>query len=267
MPTTLPLMPASDCPATWGTEGFLGMRTVPDSVWLRRFRENPAAFRWDDWRVPPSDIAPFVGDLSTYGAFSDFNRDILATYGAVTPKGDPNQLPRERGFPLGIEVRYDAFKFDRPSLRDGVFVRWLVVNNSAKVYGSGIDYDSLYMGIDPGYISTPGLTAYNVPALGLHIRTHSGWSGRCSNTYPRRMLPGVNEACGGGGNPNPDIIMMLKSPIGDLRNKLFSNPASPYYSPSHLTADDTITFNHWRKVVSANRTLIPGAGTIGRSLA
>jgi hypothetical protein len=37
---------------------------------------------------------------------------------------------------------------------------------------------------------------------------------------------------------------VLNSPIGDLRNKLFSDPTSPFYAPGHLLAGDTITFNH-----------------------
>src|SRR5690606_41491152 len=39
-------------------------------------------------------------------------------------------------------------------------------------------------------------------------------------------------------------MIVLKSPIGDLRNKLFTTPGSPFYDPNHPAAGDTITFNH-----------------------
>lgn len=249
LPKGLTLTALSDCPETWGPAGFQGLRTIPDSVWLQRFHQNPVAFRWEDWKVLPGIGAttPVLGDLSTYGAFSDYNSELLAQYGMITPKGAALQPPLWSGFPLGIEVRYDAFKFDRKSLRDGVFVRWLVVNNSASVWGSGVNYDSLYMGVDPGYIPSQP-TIYNVPALGVHLRSYGGLSGRCSVTYPRRKLPAANEACGGtSSGARMHVTLVLKSPIGDLRNKLFSNPASPFYAPAHPKADDTITFNHWRR--------------------
>ncbi|HKS07066.1 MAG TPA: hypothetical protein VJR92_12185 [Gemmatimonadaceae bacterium] len=246
LPPSFVLSAASDCPETWGTRGFDGIRSIPDSVWLARFRENPSAFRWDDWKIP-SDVAGerVLGDLATYGMFADFNREILARYGSVTPRGGPNDGPTERGFPVGIEVRYDVFKFDRRSLREGVFVRWLVINSSAKVWGQGIEYDSLYMGVDPGYIRQTR-AVYNLPGSGIHVLAPGGLSGRCTAAYPRRIPPGVQEACANTGF-GFDLTMVLKSPIGDLRNKLFSQPASPYFAPGHSKADDTITFNHWRK--------------------
>jgi hypothetical protein len=250
LPKNMTLMPASDCPETWGSEGFRGMHLVPDSVWLQRFHANPAGFRWDDWRIPASALAntPTAGDLTTYGYFSDYGRDILTRYGNVTPKGPQNQPTLERGFPLGIEVRYDAFKFDRATLRDGVFIRWLVINRSADVWGQGIDYDSLYMGGDPGYtLGGPAPSAYNVPSIGLHVATGGGFTaGRCTNAFPRRRLPGANEACGGT-TSHSHMTMILKSPLGDLRNKLFSDPTSPFYNPTSPKADDTLTFNHWVK--------------------
>src|SRR5690606_7012784 len=37
-------------------------------------------------------------------------------------------------------------------------------------------------------------------------------------------------------------LVFLKSPIGDLRNKLLSDPGSAFYQPGNLAAGDTITF-------------------------
>jgi hypothetical protein len=57
------------------------------------------------------------------------------------------------------------------------------------------------------------------------------------------MPPGNTQGCDTGSRPR--FIMFLKSPLGDLKNKLFTNPESPFYHPTHKDADDTITFNQW----------------------
>ena len=247
LPENFTLLAASDCPETWPGTGFGGMRQIPDSVWLQKFQANPTAFRWNDYEIPSNLLSDkFMGNLTTYGAFSDYNREMLQLYGGVTPMGQAGQPPGERGFPLGIYVRADAWKFDRPSLRNGAFIRWIVVNNSEKVWGTPIDYDQLFMGIDPGYIlSSQSPAAYNIPSKGLHVASGGGMSGKCSGSFPKRLLPGVNEGCEG--NSSIHVIQILKSPLGDLRNKFFSDPTSPYYAPGHPEADDTITFNQWRR--------------------
>ena len=249
LPENFTLLAASDCPETWAGTGFGGLYALPDSVWLQRFQANPAAFRWDDWKIPASDYSSKpIGNLTSYGAFSDYPREVLQLYGGITPRGPAGSPPGERGFPLGIYVRADAWKFDRPSLRNGVFIRWLVVNNSEKVWGAPIDYDKLYMGVDPGYtISGQSPAAYNLPGRGVHIASGGGMSGKCSSSFPRRVPPGATEGCEGSSTLAPRMIMLLKSPLGDLRNKQFSDPSSPYYAPGHPEADDTITFNHWRR--------------------
>src|SRR6185503_4805855 len=199
LPANFTLLASSDCPETWASNGFEGMHEIPDSTWIRRFSANPAAFRWDDWKIPQSDIGdtPPIGNNASYGAFSDFPREVIQKYGSVTPRGVGQ--PQERGFPLGIEVRADAFKFDRPSLRDGVFVRWLVINNSEKVWGTKIDYDSLSFGVDPGYTSGGQRpSVHNIMSHGVHTMTGGNISGKCNaTTYPRRVPPGANEACDG----------------------------------------------------------------------
>jgi hypothetical protein len=249
LPENFTLLASSDCPETWPGTGFGGLRQLPDSVWLQRFQANPAAFRWDDWKVPANQYSSTpIGNITSYGAFSDYPREILQLYGGVTPRGTAGEPPGERGFPLGIYVRADAWKFDRPSLRNGVFVRWLVVNNSEQVWGAPIDYDKLYMGVDPGYtISGQSPAAHNLPGRGVHVASGGGHSGKCSSTFPKRVPPGATESCEGNRTLAPRVIMVLKSPLGDLRNKQFSDTASPYYFPGHQEADDTITFNQWRR--------------------
>lgn len=253
LPANFTLLASSDCPVTWAGNTWGGIRQIPDSVWIRRFNANPTAFRWDDWKISPSEIgnAPPLGDNASFGSFSDFPREVVQKYGGVTPQGFGP--PQERGFPLGLEVRADAFKFDRATLRDGVFVRWLLINNSAKVWGRGIDYDSLAFGVDPGYsFGGPRPSVNNIISLGVHSAMSGNLSGRCNaTTYPRRVPPGANEGCDGTNNGFP-FIMFLKSPLGDLRNKMFTmknsdgSPRYPsFYKPDHQEADDTITFNRF----------------------
>jgi hypothetical protein len=252
LPANFTLLASSDCPDTWASNGFQGIREIPDSVWVKRFQTQGNDFRWDDWKIPASEIGdtPPLGTNASYGSFSDYPREVVAKYGGVTPRG--NGPPLERGFPLGIEVRMDAFKFDRPSLRDGVFARWLIINNSEKVWGTGIDYDSLTFGLDPGYIfGSQRPAVHNIISLGVHTALRGDYSTKCnSTTYPRRP-PGINDGCDGTGNNFP-FIMFLKSPLGDLRNKMFTmtNPdGSPrfpnFYNPNHPERDDTITFNRY----------------------
>jgi hypothetical protein len=246
LPANFTLTASLDCPETWAGGGFDGMRQVPNDYWLARFAANPNTFQWEDWRIPRAEYEtfPFLGNNSTYGMTSDFPREVLQRTGGVTPRGSgPAQ---ERGYPLGIEIRADAFKFDRPSVRDGVFVRWLVINSSAKVWGQGIDFDDLVMGVDPGFSAnqTPGLDMD--PGKGIFTSQPGGLSGNCnSTTYPRR-IGAVTSACDASGIAF-NHILFLKTPLGDLRNKQFSDPASPFFNPTHPDADDTITFNQYRR--------------------
>ena len=244
LPPNFTLLAASDCPETWAGTGFDGMREIPDSVWTQRFHADPVNFRFDDYKIPKSALGDkFLGNLTTYGAFSDYPREIVQLYGGITPLGKAGTPPGERGFPLGIYVRADAWKFDRPSLRDGVFVRWLVINNSAKVWGAPIDYDKLYMGMDPGYIPVGQRpSAYNVVSMGAHVMAGGGMSGKCNATFPKR-LNSAGEACNGTQTQRQVVLLFLKSPLGDLRNKQFTDPTSPFYAPGNPKADDTITFN------------------------
>lgn len=249
LPANFTLTASLDCPPTWAGSGYDGIRQVPDSVWRQRFAADPNNFAWEDWRIPKAqyETFPYLGNNSTYGLTSDFPREVLQRTGGVTPRGSgPTQ---ERGYPLGIEIRADAFKFDRPSVRNGVFIRWLVINSSEKVWGRGIDFDDLMIGLDPGWIlagQQPNI--YMDPGKGIFTSAPGGLSGQCNTTtYPRRVLPGAAQGCDGNSGSPFVFIMFLKSPFGDLRNKQFSDPASPFYNPTHKDADDTIMFNNYRR--------------------
>lgn len=243
------IMAMLDCPVTWGSEGYKGKLQVPDSIFQQRFDANPNAFTWDEWKIPESSLDPtaYLGTQSFYSYMSDYSREIKLRFGSVVPGGAGT--PTEQGYPLGLEFRLDGYQFSSPNVRNSQFYQLTVVNKSADLYGQGIDYDSLYYGLTPGYLFGAQNTTsmyFDIARNSTHT-TRSGTSGKCSTTYPRRYT-GQTAGCPGtaGLNNAGGIYTMtwLKSPLGDTRNKLFSNPESKFYAPNHPLAGDTITYNH-----------------------
>lgn len=242
------MLATKDCPQSYGSEGYKGKLVVPDSVWRNRFNANPGAFRWDDWRIPATqlDATNLLGTNSLYSYMSDYYREQKLKFGSVVSGG--TGTPSEQGFPLGIEARMDMWQFGTPSVRNTLFYSLTLVNKSADVYGTGVDYDSLYYGLGPGVASNQNANSfYFAPNEGTFYITRSGASGLCNGTtYPRRyqgQTAGCNSTASGfaGGVMG---VTFLKSPLGDLRNKLFSQPTSPYFNPTNPNAGDTITYNH-----------------------
>ncbi|WP_411279115.1 hypothetical protein [Gemmatimonas sp.] len=245
------LLAQKDCPDTWGSEGFRGKLVVQDSVWLNTFNANKSAFRWDDWRIPRDrlDATQFLGTQSVYGFISDYSREQKLRYGGIVRGG--SGTPLDGGYPLGLELRADSYQFASPATRNTQYYQVQMVNKSADVYGTGVDYDSLYFGTTPGFLygGIGGQYAslyfdYNTNTV---LATKGNTSGNCSTSYPKRYLNSTLGGC-----PSNDAFVAgvwtmtwLKSPLGDVRNKRFTrNPADPYYNPNSPFADDTITFNH-----------------------
>jgi hypothetical protein len=250
VPVGFTLLASSDCPDTWPSAGYLGKRPVLDAAWLAAFQANPDSFTWNDWELPPDalDTTVFLGNVSTFGLTSDSYREIIQRFGSVTRLG--SGAPSERGYPLGLDFRFDAFQFSRPSVRNAVFYQLTLVNNSERLYGTGIDYDSLYFGMAPGVLiggQAQGTSWYPDFSRGTIVFARGNMSGNCSPTYPRRT-PVTGGCLTTDGQTNVLMgISVLKSPIGDIRNKLFSDPTSPFYNPTSTFADDTITFQHMRR--------------------
>jgi hypothetical protein len=264
-PDGLPLLAASNCPDTWANGVWGGDRTAPVESWKQLFDAQGAAFAFDYWRMPDDlkRTGPFMGtNFSSYGETSDFYTDILPTYGSAIPGGTDD--PGVDGYPLGLVWRFEAFNFGVPSLSGVAFWRATVINRSQDLYGVGINYDSLYLGFGPGTGGAGGgggqaYSNYYLPDISTalyHQSNVQGAGGPCGD--PSRQPPGVggcaNPASPGAGYGNGgNAIIVLKSPIGDLRNKLFSRTTSgapcaigvdPFCDPAHPLADDTITFNH-----------------------
>jgi hypothetical protein len=232
----LSLLAISNCPPTWAASGFDGPRPVSGATFLTAFNAAPDLFHFEALPLE-KDRTSFLGNVSTYGETSDHYTEILRSYGSVTPKG--SGAPTIGGFPLGLDIRWQAFNYGRPSLSSVIFYQMTVVNNSKDVYGTGIDYDSLYMGLSPGFTNTNS-ALYYVPDQNAHKDVALGVNGGCNGGA---VVPGVACTTTGFGTNNGFAIVVLKSPIGDTRNKLLSRPGA-FFRPTSPFADDTITFNH-----------------------
>ncbi|MBA3557271.1 MAG: hypothetical protein H0W30_01605 [Gemmatimonadaceae bacterium] len=265
-----PLLAGSDCPVTWGSLGWRGYVPIAQEVFLAKARTSPSDDVFDFFNYPEGGPSQGVlerqfGSFQTYAFFSDFSRDDLCgtpttrTYGNVirpAVQACPAANPTKPGYPLGLEVRIDAFLYGIPALQDIAYYQIIVVNKSDDLYGVGIDYDSLYMGLVTGYFGTGQENqVYYRPELGAVIST-----GACiQRTGPRGLCNGGRNVAefstsrltqASRGEPyqqGTQAMVILKSPIGDLRNKLFSAPTSPFFNLAGIPAtvlDDTITFNH-----------------------
>jgi hypothetical protein len=248
VPAGLTALAMLDCPETWPASGFQGKLVVPDSVWRQRFAADPANFRWDDWRIPRSNLETnnFLGSQSTYGVSSDFFREQRLRYGSVVRGGSGS--PQIDGYPLGLELRLDSYQFGSPAARNTIFYQITMVNRSADVYGGAVDYDSLYFGFAPGFVFYGQGPEISIDLQQNAALVHGGnLSDKCNATYPKRWTNATTLGCVSTTNKQNEgifAIQWLKSPLGDMRNKLFSNPQSAYYNPNSPLADDTLTFNH-----------------------
>lgn len=258
------LLARSDCPATWAAGGFDGPRPIPDSAYIRAFNADPNNFTFDFFRIPASERnnTRFLGNTSTYGEISDHYAEQAALYGGVTQLGTGS--PQISGFPLGLEMHFEAFSVALPTVANAQFYQMTVVNRSADVYGgAGIDYDSLYMGMtfssmNPGpsgntYIVPGGRPASAVggardlPTYLIDAGNNSSSTAGCNGAYvdgstgPCPSVGAISNNFDYGGSHG---VMFLKSPIGDMRNKLLTRPGSPFFNPLSTFRDDTITINH-----------------------
>ena len=243
----------SDDPVTWPTGGFGGDHPIHEQTWAW-YLDQSASTGFDFWKLPDEfkDTTANLGDrFATYGETTDHFAEILADYGGVIP--GRAGAPAIDGYPLGLVWHFEFFNFKRPGLENVNFWRATIVNRSADVYGTGIDYDSLYIGFQVG---TMGVAAtggqrysnYYLPGISAAVYHQSnvqGPGGPCGQAW--RAQSGVSSCAtgpGSGYNSGGNAIVVLKSPIGDLRNKLFSDPSSIFFDPANPLAGDTITFNH-----------------------
>jgi hypothetical protein len=241
------LMAVSDCEPTWGAERFEGAtRAITLDQWMRYFNDVGAEnFSWDWWRVPAeyqTDL--LLGDFQAYGKIVDWGLERRARMGSVMPGGAGP--PTEQGWPMGISIYFDAFTFELPTLTNTVFWQALVVNESERVWGIPLDYDSLYLGMVPGVVmGGQGAAQYFRPDIGGVIVHGNGEFAGCNGARAPTGVPGCRSGLSAqrGDAQGTFAMIFLNSPLGDLRNKEFTRDGSPFFAPNHPNAGDTITFN------------------------
>ena len=253
------LTPTSDCEDTHPASGWKGSHPVPAESYLELQASapefgamydpaNPNAYDpFAFWRIPEEmqSTDKFLGAWQTYGELSDFYRNALERYGTVVPGGAGS--PSYAGWPLGLTQFYDAFYFGLPTVANVLYFQSIIVNESEKVYGVGVTYDSVYIGInvDP-LLQGQGDAHYYDPQRSAMLWKETG--SRCADAIDP---PGSGCQRDGGDDWDNGAagagIVFLKTPIGDARYKLFSDPSSDFYNPSHPRAGDTIMFQHQRQ--------------------
>lgn len=233
------LLPVSGCPVTHPSTGWAGRPHVSAEALLK-----VAGSAGDDpfatWRFPSfPGTGAFRGDWHTYGEASDHTPELLALYGGVTPPGSGE--PAYAGWPLGVSVRFDAFQHHLEPAARAWYWDGLIINRSEEVWGEPRGYDSLYVGLYFGVLF--GLEVHYYDAARGALVFNMGGDGCIGHPEP----PGVRCRASSRGWENGGWgIAVLKSPLGDLRNKLLSDPESPFHQPGHPRAGDTITFQHER---------------------
>ncbi len=277
-----PLLAGSNCPVTWGTEpgsavrdasdpgrGWAGARPVPLEVYSQRFASLGANFNFDFWRVSDAELDAAgvpafktLGNFHTYGYTSDYNVEILCgtsvirnyahiipATSQVAPGGCSGSDPARRrpGWPLGIEARFDAFTFQLPALKEVQYYQVTFTNRSEAVYGVKLDYDSVYMGLQMGWFGNSNIQqnpTWWVPELGAVFTSALPIQGPCDAGRIVSDLTCARWGANFGFVQGASALIVLKSPIGDLRNKWFTRMGSAFYDPSHPLAGDTLTYNH-----------------------
>ena len=251
----LKLLAISDCPETWPAGVWRGSPHFNEESWLDYLnRVGPAEFTFDFWKVGADFADPdrrFIGtSAQTYAISSDHGRETRAAFGNVIRANAPD--PRFEGYPLGLDWEWDAMTFNVSGVARMQVLQAKIINNSAEVYGTGIDYDSLYVGLQTRWLHAPPsngrrASPHSLPQYGAIVANELGRTSNCDNA---RWPVGAFFTCsavtaqGSRGFRNGATgIIYLKSPIGDLRNKKFSDPNSPFFNPTHPLAGDTITFN------------------------
>lgn len=257
LPDGLTLLALSDCPQTWGGNVWKGAPYFSkDSYIAYQQMVGKGNFSFDFWKLPTSLADPdrkFIGTSEqTYAISSDHGREVRRAYGSVIPGGLGD--PKWEGYPLGLDYVWDAMTFNVATVGRIQVLQATIINNSKDVYGVGIDYDSLYVGLQTRWLDGDGggagrrANVHAIPQLGAVVSNELGRTPTCDGANVASFILGggcatLHARSTHGFQVGATGLMWLKTPIGDLRNKEFTDPTSPFYNPANPLAGDTITFN------------------------
>ena len=268
----LTLLAGSGCPPTWptvdGEPTFLGDNPITLENYANSQTLQGPEFEFQWWRVPAEEVdrSAFFGNFQTYGSYDDFNSAVIGRFGNVVPGGAGE--PIDEGWPLGIRTEFNAFTFALPTVSNTMYWRALIINETERVYGVGLDYESLYLGYTYQPLRAQESTFYAEPWRGALLTAESQTgSDFCPGVTPPGTAAGRYD-CNNTGSPDVGFdlgatgLVVLKSPIGDLRNVLFSCSSSEgaqraatrstpcttdaFFDPGNPHVGDTITYNHLR---------------------
>jgi len=260
--TGMTLLAGSNCPDTWPAGGWLGDSPPSLESYLETKQSLGSAFAFDWWRIDPTliDQSKFFGNFQTYGSYDDYNSDMIGRFGQVVPGGSGD--PTAEGYPLGIRTEFNAYTFALPTVANSMFWRALLINETQEVYGVPLDFEKLYVGYAAQPVRNQESSFYLEVWRGAILTAESNTGNpACPGVAP----PGYGSIdCAGdaGFDDGSTAMIVLKSPIGDLRNVLFSCNTSEnaqrageraipcstdaFYDPSNPLAGDTITYNHFK---------------------
>ncbi len=268
----LTLLAGSNCEATWplvgGQPTFRGDHPVSLDVFGLSQAVLASDFNFEWWRVDSDfvDQSKFFGSFQTYGAYDDFNSAMIGRFGDVVPGGSGD--PLDEGWPLALRTEFQGFVFGLPTVSNTLFWRAIIINETEKVYGVPLDYENLYVGYSIMPIRGQETTFYAEVWRGAILTSETPTG---SNLCPGTVPPGTAVNVFDCNNPSQidygfqqgaTGVLVLKSPIGDLRNALLTCSPSEnaqraaeraipctsdaFFDPTNPHAGDTITYNHFR---------------------
>jgi len=265
------LLAGSGCPPTWpdidGEPTFGGDNPVEAEAFTALQAVQGGDFNFEWWKVDPDliDRSKFFGNFQTYGAYDDFNSATLGRFGNVVPGGGGE--PIDEGWPLGIRTEFQAFTFALPTVSNTMYWRALIINRTEELYGVPLDYEKLYLGYAFQPLRNQESTFYAEVWRGALLTAESNTG---SDPCPGNFVPGLGTfidcnnpgAADLGFDNGATGVVVLKSPIGDLRNVLLTCstgesaeraatraipcPTDEFFDPGNVHAGDTITYNHLR---------------------
>lgn len=160
----------------------------------------------------------FTGDQEVFFVFDDH---------LTAQRGTGIAAEGSTSWPMGLSVAVQGFAYSLPQLNQTNIFQMSIINDSGNFPDrpdlTPTEYDSLFIGGD--FLDLSGGT--QVVAWGVDLKRGMMFNHSGTQTDERGFRGYV----------------ILGSPMGDQRNKLFSDPESEFFDPANPAAADTFTFH------------------------